>query len=146
MIMPRRHKTLFKPYESTVINGEETPYLRITRTLYISDAFFDLTYLARIMYIDMRFAAGIRPEVQYTQKNAMDNLGICKASYKTAIELLVSTGFIERCPRSAYEPSRYKFSANWHHYRSKSRDILTDKIIRKKQNRKQPSKYSKTEK
>lgn len=136
-----RRKTSFKafqPYESAVPGGNETPYIRLTKTLLRSEAYVDLTPLARNMYTDMLLEARGKPEVIYTQKMAIENLNTCKASYKNAIKQLSDVGFITLCPRGAYAPSKYKFSDKWHIYRIKNRDCFNDTPIKKKQNRPQP--------
>ncbi|MBR1815242.1 MAG: hypothetical protein IJ763_10955 [Lachnospiraceae bacterium] len=57
--MARRKDTivLFKPYESRSPNGNEKGYVRITPSLFHSDAVRDINYASFKIYLDMRFVA-----------------------------------------------------------------------------------------
>jgi hypothetical protein len=127
----KRNITPFKPFESRSPNGNEKGYIRLTRSIYQSDALKDLNHLAKDIYIDMLFEAIGRDTITYTQKKAKDNLDVSKGGYTNSIKQLLKVGCIERLPRGCYEPSTYKFSKKWHDYKSERRDAFTGEINKK---------------
>lgn len=129
--MASKNITLFKPYESRSPSGSEKGYLRVTNSLYDSDAVKDLSDLAFRVYIDMRFVAKGHETVIYTQSMGMKRIKLSKGGYTNSIKQLVEVGYLIRLPRGCYSPSTYKFSPKWHKYKSKQRDALTGEYIKK---------------
>lgn len=126
--MARRKDTivLFKPYESRSPNGNEKGYVRITPSLFHSDAVRDINYASFKIYLDMRFVASGNTMVIYTQELAHKNLGVCKGTYVNAIKELKNVGLIKALPRACYSPARYEFISDWQKYSSRKRDCLSD--------------------
>lgn len=127
--MAKRMITPFKAYESRSPNGNEKGYVRITRSLFESDAVKGLTDLALRFYLDMIMVAKGHEKVLYSQNIAMKHLGISKGGYTSAIKQLINVGLIEKMPRGCFAPATYKFSSKWHKYVNPKRDIMTNEII-----------------
>ncbi len=132
MSRSRKNVVPFKRYESLAPNGNEKGYIRLTKSLWKSDAFRDIGKTSRLVYIDMRFAAGGTDEVSYTQEMARKDLSISKETYKKAISELEKVGLVKKKPRSHYAPNTFVFSAEWQKYESRDRDSMTGEIVKEK--------------
>lgn len=103
----------FKSYESRAINGNEKEYIRLTVSLTSSTAFMQLSALSKWLYLAMLFEAKGHEEVIITGQKCAEQYGISDASYKRCVKQLMQYGFIEKCPRNCFAPSRFRFSEKW---------------------------------
>ena len=126
----------FRDYESKAPNGTERGYIRVTPSLYYSDAMRDLTHLQFRVFFDIRMNANLNSEVAYTQEMAKKNLGVCKQSFGTIISRLQEVGLIEKKRRGTYMPTVLKFSAKWKKYESPNRDAFTRDYVKPKKREK----------
>ncbi len=106
----------FKPYESTSPDGYENHYIRITNSLFSSDAKRSLTPLAWNLYESMLIEARGHPSVIFSQQMGKESLGCSCNGYTKCIKQLIEKGFIKRKPRSCFSASEYIFSDEWKNY------------------------------
>lgn len=130
--MARKKKNIvaFKPYETLTPNGNEKGYLRLTKSLWCSDALKDVTRAAVMIYIDMRMVANGHDEVIYTQAMAYKSLLVSKETYKKSMDELERVGLIKKKPRSCYSPNSFEFVSGWKTYVSKKRDGMTGEFVK----------------
>lgn len=113
MSRTKKSITPFRSFESRAPDGNEKGYIRLTVSLTESTAYKQLTASSKLLYIAMLFEAKGHEEVIVTGKKCEEKCGICHETYMKALKQLLKYGFIEKCPRSCFAPSRYRFSDKW---------------------------------
>lgn len=101
----------FKSFEGRA--PDEKNYVRMTTSQLTSPAYKKLSYSAQSVLLMMKHAAKGKAEFTFSRKQFEEYLGGSAHTYLNAVEQLIKCGFIERCPRCCFSPSKFVFSAKW---------------------------------
>lgn len=113
MSKSKKNITPFRSWESRAPNGNETGYIRLTSSLLLSVAYKKLSHTSRTVFVMMKLTAKGNESFSFSRQQFLELVGGSSHTYKTAIDDLIKFGFIERCPRCCFSPSKFVFSENW---------------------------------
>ena len=114
-----KKQKVFKYYESREIaDGFAEPYVCITKSMLMSEAWKSLSYSARNLYLYMKLWSYGRQEFSFSYALGVELLKSKATMYKCVNEL-VSNGFIEitRVSKTPNVGTRYKFIDKWYRER-----------------------------
>lgn len=111
--MPRRKPVPLNAWE-TVDAKQECHYVRLSKSLLQSEAFKELGYSARCLYVAMTEACAGKRQFRFTRSDYLA-YGIDKMTFFRARDELVQAGFLKvvSSGKTTRKPNVYEWSLDW---------------------------------
>lgn len=109
----------FKNFESK-FKGEKQKHLRLTDSMLLSDAYYNLSSNAKVVYQEMKrkYNGSNENDISLTYREAKEHLRMDSRAFTKAIDNLLECGFIKLIHQGWHkaDPTIYGFSSEWQKY------------------------------